>query len=404
MDDWPLEVPLVPFGEYQWKRLCGMYQNVESGFGSVPELPLAPQFNGAAACGYELTVIVPTYNECDNAPKLIRRLRTLLAGIRWNVIFVDDNSPDGTAQTIKSVAAICPEIQCIRRVNRRGLAGAVTEGVLASAAPYVAVMDADLQHDERLLTRMLEVMRSGEADLVVASRFLNNGQADGLSPMRKKISRFANRFANKLLGTSLSDPMSGFFMVKREQFDAVSAKLSDEGFKVLLDLITASPAPLRIAELPFEFAPRGAGESKLDLKVALDFLGLIVSRRSDGLLSPRFLLFSLVGVSGMLVHLAFLKLFMVAGFVAANLAAAIAAMTSNYIINNIVTYRDRRKSGIAFLTGYARFCAVCTLGLVVNMAVATSLFNLGIDWWLAGMTGALMAGVWNYTTASRAVW
>ncbi|MBL4538449.1 MAG: glycosyltransferase family 2 protein [Oceanicaulis sp.] len=354
--------------------------------------------------GYEVSVVIPTYNESENISVLLERLAHRLKGVRWNVIFVDDNSPDGTAGKIKELAARRAEIQCIRRVKRRGLAGAVIEGVLASAATYVAVMDADLQHDEALLDAMYALLKTGKADVVVASRFLDGIEPAGLSVWRLRASKTANQIVNFILGTRLTDPMSGFFMTRRDLFEAVSDELSTDGFKILIDFIAAAPGPLKVAELPFRFAERYRGESKLDLKTAFDLGGLLMSRLTNSRLSPRFFLFSMVGMSGVLVHLVSMRFLLAAGFAMANFLAAITAMTSNYVINNSLTYRDRHKKGAEFIWGLMQFYGICALGLVANMAVATTVFHLGAPWWGAAIAGSAMGGVWNYATASRVVW
>tara|TARA_R110002073_G_scaffold4321_5_gene28554 strand:+ start:19556 stop:20707 length:1152 start_codon:yes stop_codon:yes gene_type:complete len=354
--------------------------------------------------GYVLTVIVPTFNEVGNIEALLENLSASIGEVPWNIIFVDDDSPDGTAAKVKQIALAQPNVTCIRRLNRRGLAGAVIEGVMASSAPFFAVMDGDLQHDAKLLPVMLDVLTSDGADLVVASRFLGSNDPVGLSTMRRGGSKLANALTNRALGTKLSDPMSGFFMTRRDLFDCVADRLSVNGFKILLDFVGASKPTLRITELPFEFAFRQSGESKLDAKVVIDFCGLLLSRLTRNVVPTRFFLFALVGVSGLLIHLTVLRVVLASGFAMANLVAGFSALTSNYTINNSLTYRDRRKTGIAWLWGYLRFGGVCAAGLIVNMAVGMIAYRWGLPWWLAGASGALMGGVWNYAMASRVVW
>jgi dolichol-phosphate mannosyltransferase len=358
---------------------------------------------------YSLTVVIPTFNERENAPILVARLREVLAGIQWQVIFVDDNSPDGTADAVKALAVTDPRILCLRRVGRRGLAGAVLEGALASHAPFVAVMDGDLQHDEALLPAMLARLRKGDTDLVIASRYLGAGSAaGGLSPTRRMGSRLAASLARLILKVDITDPVSGFFMIRRQLVDAVAPRLSTQGFKVLFDIIASQPSPPRIVELPYAFAQRRTGESKLGARVVVDYLGLVLTKISGNMIPPRALLYALVGTSGVLVHLAILRLGLGVGlaFVPAQIMAALIAMTTNFLINNTVTYRDRRLRGAALVTGYARFCALCGVGLIANVAVAdlahqhmpTSL------WWLAGAAGALFGAAWNYVSTALAVW
>jgi dolichol-phosphate mannosyltransferase len=355
----------------------------------------------------ELTVVIPTFNERDNITPLIQRLREALSGVEWQAIFVDDNSKDGTADVVKSIAAFDPRIACLHRLGRRGLAGAVLEGVMASAAPIIAVIDADLQHDETILPRMLDIIRADQADLVVGSRYLTqDGATRGLSPIRLAGSRFATWIARQVLRAEVSDPVSGFFMIRRSLVERVAPRLSNQGFKILFDIIASQPGPLRIAETPYAFAERQSGASKLDGRVVIEYLGLILSKLTQGVVPPRALLFGLVGSSGVIVHLAVLYFCQTLAltFVNAQVVAALTAMTSNYLINNQVTYRDRRLRGWRLLGGYLRFCALCGLGLVANVAIADLVHQWTPHWWVAGAAGALFGAVWNYVSTSLAVW
>jgi len=366
--------------------------------------PTAPAASSAAAL--ELTVVVPTFNERANVRKLIRLVEAALGQTRWQVIFVDDDSPDGTAAEVKAVAAVDPRVQCLHRVGRRGLAGAVIEGIMASAAPFVAVMDGDLQHDETLLPAMLDALRTGGADLAVGSRYCGGPGADAsaLGARREAGSRLANWLGRQVLKADLSDPMSGFFMVRRSVVEVVAQRLSTSGFKVLFDIVASHDRPLKIVELPYTFRAREAGDSKLDNGVVVQYLGLLVAKLSKDVISPRFLMFAMVGASGVVVHLAILRSLLHLGFSWAQTLAAIGAMTSNYLINNAVTYRDRRLKGLKLISGYIKFCVLCSVPLAANVAVATVVFERGPAWWVAGLAGAVVAAAWNYVTTSKAVW
>ena len=366
--------------------------------------PTAPAASSAAAL--ELTVVVPTFNERANVRKLIRLVEAALGQTRWQVIFVDDDSPDGTATEVKAVAAVDPRVQCLHRVGRRGLAGAVIEGIMASAAPFVAVMDGDLQHDETLLPAMLAALRTGGADLAVGSRYCGGPGADAsaLGARREAGSRLANWLGRQVLKADLTDPMSGFFMVRRSVVEVVAQRLSTSGFKVLFDIVASQDRPLKIVELPYTFRAREAGDSKLDNGVVVQYLGLLVAKLSKDVISPRFLMFAMVGASGVVVHLAILRSLLHLGFSWAQTLAAIGAMTSNYLINNAVTYRDRRLKGLKLISGYIKFCVLCSVPLAANVAVATVVFERGPAWWVAGLAGAVVAAAWNYVTTSKAVW
>ena len=365
-----------------------------------------PRARPETAAGVELTVVAPTFNESGNVARLVEKLDAALRGVAWEVIFVDDDSPDGTAALVKQIAASDPRVRCLRRVGRRGLAGAVIEGALASAAPYVAVIDADMQHDETLLPRMLNTLRAGDVDLVVGSRYLEAaGLATGLSPIRKLGSRAATALGRKALKADVSDPVSGFFMIRREKLDRVAARLQPSGFKVLFDIIASQPEPLRVKELPYAFQAREAGESKMGGRVALEYLGLVAAKLSGDLISPRMVFFGLVGLSGVAVHMAALWAGQLAlPFAYAQGAAAVTAMTSNYFVNNAVTYRDRRLQGWRLVGGYLRFCLLCAVGLAANVAVGAELHAHGLAWPLAGLAGAACGAVWNYVSTYLGVW
>lgn len=358
----------------------------------------------------ELSVIVPTYNEAANVPELVRRLHAALDGLAWEAVFVDDDSPDGTADLVKSIALHDPCVRCLHRVGRRGLAGACIEGILSSSAPLVAVMDADLQHDESLLPRMHTEIRAG-ADLVVGSRYVAGGSAGaGLTAVRGWGSQFATWLSRVMLKVHVSDPMSGFFMVRREPFERVADRLSPDGFKILLDFLATTDQPLRAKELPFTFRTRHAGESKLDASVTLEFLNLLFTRFTGGLVSVRFFLFLLVGASGLGVHLAAQKslLLLHCPFPVAQTAGSLVAMVSNFTLNNHITFRDRRLRGWKFLRGLLSFFGVCSVGLIGNVGVASWVNSphpsWQVAWWVSGTAGALMGALWNYAVSSLVTW
>jgi dolichol-phosphate mannosyltransferase len=354
----------------------------------------------------ELSVIIPTFNEAPNIPLVVARLTQALSGIRWEVIFVDDNSPDGTAAVARDLACLNGRVRCIRRIGRRGLAGACIEGLLASSASAIAVMDADLQHNETLLPRMLDDIRGG-ADLSIGTRFAEGAKIEtGLSHLRQWSSRLATETAKRVLGVRLSDPMSGFFMMRRSRFDAIAPKLSTQGFKLLLDIVASSPTSLTIVERPFEFRPRLHGQSKLDSLVVLEFLGLILAKLSGDWLSIRFVLFALVGTTGLFVHIWVLQRALSLGltFDWAQTTAAFAAMSSNFVLNNQLTYRDQRLRGWAVLRGLFTFYAVCSIGTIANVGVAHWFYGGHPSWWLAGTAGALMGVVFNYAASAVLTW
>lgn len=355
----------------------------------------------------QVSVVVPTFNERDNVTVLYRRLDATLAGIPWEVVFVDDNSPDGTWEVVRALARKDPRVRCIRRIGRRGLSGACIEGILASSAPYAAVMDADLQHDETQLPKMVGLLQGGEAELVVGSRYVEGGSADSFNKQRAGISAVATEVARRVLKVEVADPMSGFFMIRRDRFEQLAPQLSTQGFKILLDIVASAQGKLRTVEIPFTFGSRQHGESKLDSMVALDFLGLVLAKLTHDVVSLRFLLFAMVGGTGLVVHLATLFIaheIFNKPFAEAQAAGALVAMTSNFILNNFLTYRDQRLKGFAILRGLLLFYVVCGVGLLANVGVAFSVFEQEPIWWLAGLAGALMGVVWNYAMSGMFVW
>jgi dolichol-phosphate mannosyltransferase len=354
----------------------------------------------------ELTIVVPTFNEKVNIPLLVERLAQLLTSCDWEVIFVDDNSPDGTAAAARAIGANDSRVRCIRRIGRRGLAGACLEGMLASQARYVAVMDADLQHDEGLLVPMLEALRAGRADVAVASRYLYGGSAAGLSKQRSRVSRGSNTLVRLLLGIDLTDPMSGHFMIRRDALEAIAPSLSTQGFKILLDILATARGSLRTIELPSTFRERQHGESKLDSKIALDFAALVTAKLTNDAVSARFLLFCLVGLTGIAIHLSILSTLLIAdlSFGAAQAFATIGAIAWNFVLNNLFTYRDQRLTGWHFVTGLIRFQVICAIGAISNVGIATWIYDYDETWWIAGLGGALIGTVWNFVVSAALVW
>ncbi len=357
----------------------------------------------------ELTVVVPTYNEKDNIRPLVALLDEALAGIDWEVVFVDDDSPDGTAREVRALARERGNVRVLHRIGRRGLAGACIEGILSSVSPVVAVMDADLQHDERILPEMFRLMAEDpELDLVIGSRHVAGGTVGtGLSKVRKWGSDMATALARRLLKITASDPMSGFFMVRRESFNQVVTELQPQGFKILADMLSASRGRWKTKEVGYTFRERRHGESKMDTAVTLEFLGLLVSRLTGGLVPIRFVLFTLVGISGVAVQLGMVGLVMALSggpFWAAQTIGVFTAMTTNFLLNNMLTYRDRQLRGREFWRGLASFYVVCSIGALANVGVAGLLFKWFGTWPVASFAGAVVGALWNFMASALFTW
>lgn len=369
-----------------------------------------------------LSLIIPTYNEAENIQPLIERLTPLLTealtDTGWELIFVDDNSPDHTAQVIHQIAKKDRRIRCLRRRNKRGLASACIDGFLASHSPYLAVMDADLQHDEYLLPKMLQAMQEDSLDMAVASRFTAMGSTGALNSKRSHLSQLANAMS-RLCNTpdKLSDPMSGYFVFRRSRFEASFNQLYGEGFKILLDLLSSLPAQqgaslepqekIRIREFPYHMNARHSGTSKMEAHVALSYGLMLLNKLAKGKIPHAFLMFTMVGLSGLVIHLSTLLMLKHIGFehfTAAQSLATLTAMTSNFFLNNRITYREQRLHGKALLAGLLSFYCICSIGALINISFANFIDKMTGYWLLAGTVGAVVGAIWNYSMSANFTW
>jgi dolichol-phosphate mannosyltransferase len=355
----------------------------------------------------ELAVVVPTFKESANVEPLLKLLQTALQGVDYEVIFVDDDSPDQTAALIRNLARINPRVRVLQRIGRRGLSSACIEGMLATPARYIAVMDADLQHDERILPQMLQLLKRDELDLVIGSRNVEGGSMGQFARQRVLLSGLGARLSRMVCHCTLSDPMSGFFIVDRRFFEEVVHRLSALGFKILVDLVSSCRRPVRFGEVPYKFRSRQAGESKLDLNVGLEYISLLLDKLIGDVIPVRFVLFGFVGALGLVVHLATLGLLTFkggVGFVPAQAAATIVAMTFNFLLNNIVTFRDRRLRGWRIVPGLISYYIACSLGALANLSLAKLLITGGFPWYVAGACGMIVSSVWNYGVNTIFTW
>ncbi|MBK7766712.1 MAG: glycosyltransferase family 2 protein [Sulfuritalea sp.] len=356
----------------------------------------------------QLSIVVPTYNEAGNVIELRDRVAAALAGFDWEMIYVDDDSPDGTSATVRELAQRDSRVRCIQRIGRRGLSSACIEGMLASSAGVVAVIDADLQHDERLLPAMFDVLRGDDIDVVVGSRYAEGGSMAGWDRSRAATSRFATQLSRLVLKADLQDTMSGFFMVRREVVErCAKAGMSGVGFKILLDLFATSPTPLRCRELPYQFRDRFSGESKLDTMVAWEYFIMLLDHYLGRVVPIRFIAFSLVGLLGLAVHLLVLGMFFRGAgmsFLEAQASATMIAMTFNFVINNVLTYRDMRLRGWKLLRGWISFTLACSVGALANVGIASYLFDQRAYWVLSAVAGVVVGAVWNYAVTAVYTW
>jgi dolichol-phosphate mannosyltransferase len=357
--------------------------------------------------GAELSIVVPTFNERDNVAELVLRVSRVLGGGPWEIVFVDDDSPDGTADLIRELAQKNSRIRCLQRIGRRGLSSACIEGMLSSSAPYLAVIDGDLQHDEQLLPRMLEILKNEAVDIVVGSRYAPGGGIGDWDANRARISRIASRLSRVLVPADLCDPMSGFFMIRRSVLQSAAHDLSAIGFKILADLFASSKEELRFRELPYRFRNRHAGESKLDSVTAWDYLMLLIDKMTGQWVPVRFVAFCIVGALGVAVHFATLTLItrlLGATFIESQAAATLCAMTFNFALNNVLTYRDRQLRGWRWLRGWATFVLACSVGGFANIGAAKAVYDMHQGWATAAITGVLVGAVWNYAITTLWTW
>lgn len=354
-----------------------------------------------------LSVVVPTYNERENLAPLSAALAAALEGIDYELVIVDDDSPDGTAEAARAMAQRNPRIRVLQRIGRRGLASAAVEGLLSTSSPYMAVIDADLQHDERILPAMLRKLQDEHLDIVVGSRHVSGGSMGAFAGERVALSQAGRRMFESLWRIPVSDPMSGYFVLTREFFDEVSHSLSAVGFKILVDLLASADRPVRVGEVGYRFRDRAHGDSKLDIVVELEYLQLLVDKLTRGWVPATYILFGLVGAAGMVFNFvaaaALLRLGGLA-FLEAQAIGALMTIALNFFLNNLLTFRAWRMRGVGFLWGLALFYLVCSIALFAQLAVAASLQQLGLHWAPATMAGIVIGSVWNYVFAARLVW
>lgn len=355
----------------------------------------------------QLCVVVPTLNEAGNIKPLLERLGLALAGIEWEAIFVDDGSTDGTPELLTEIAQDDRRVRMIRRIGRRGLASAVVEGALASTTPIIAVIDADLQHDEKILPDLFRAIADEGNELAIGTRYAGNGSTGEWAEDRLKISRFATALASPIMKTRMSDPMSGLFAVRRDVLLEAAPRLSTVGYKILLDLVASHPRPLKLAEVGYTFGARQHGESKLDEMVVLEYVELLLDKAVGRFVPVKLVQFGAIGMLGVGVHLAllYLALNMVGTpFATAQSAAVIGAMTFNFALNNKFTYRDRQLKGWSWVGGLFSFYLVCSLGAVANVGIGSLVYEQLHGWWIAGIAGAIVGSVWNYVASSWLTW
>jgi dolichol-phosphate mannosyltransferase len=352
-----------------------------------------------------VSVVICTLNEHEAIGPVLRELDAHLRHIDYEAIVVDDSDDERTAQAVAAYAAGNPAVRLLRRRGGRGLASAAIAGWDSAHGRCLAIMDGDGQHDPALIARMLRCMHDSEAEVVVASRYLDAGDS-GLGRWRHALSRVGVRLSQALLGLGVADPMSGCFLMRRAWYRQVRPQLSGVGFKILVDVLASGRRRPYTMQVPTQLRRRRGGASKLDARVAAELAALLLEKRTRGWLPAQMSLFFAVGLSGMGVHLLSLGALLALGvaFWLAQLLAICAAMGWNFLCNNHLTFRDRRLSGMCLLRGMAMFYAACFGGAILSELIGSGLHALQVPWWGAGVAGALAAGGWNYYVAGRIAW
>jgi dolichol-phosphate mannosyltransferase len=352
-----------------------------------------------------LSVIICTLDEHEAIGGVLEEVRAELAGVPYEIIVVDDSANDLTAMVVKAHTRADPAVRLIRREGCGGLASAAIAGWDAARGRVLAIMDGDGQHDPKLIGRLLRRVEETNADIVVASRYLESAES-GLCGPRHLISRGGVMLSGLLLGLRLADPMSGCFLMRRDWYETVRPSLSGLGFKILVDVVASGRRRPIVEQIPTVLRARAGGESKLDLRVAVDLITLLVEKRTGGAISARMSQFLLVGATGLAAHMTVLSLagLSQAPFWAAQTLAILAAMSWNFVLNNSLTFRDRRLSGPALWRGLLSFYAACLGGALVSEAAGAGLAAAGAPWLVAGVAGAVLGAFWNYQAARRLTW
>lgn len=357
-----------------------------------------------------LSIVLPTYNERQNVGRILEELLPLQQRFDLEVLFVDDDSADGTADLIKQLAHGQSGVRLIRRVGRAGLASAIKEGILDATGDVIVVMDCDGQHEPAAVEAAVTALLSTGSDLVVGSRFHPDAAIHGLSVKRTRNSTWANTIARFSLPgyRRLTDYMSGFFALRPDAALRFVRRVDVNGFKFLYELLSISRGSLRVSEIPLRFQARVAGDSKLDLAIVWDLGVSILHTLLLRSIPRRAISFALVGLSGVAVQMLVVQALMGGTGLAFKQAlpiAVVVAASSNYLINNALTFRFQRQQGTALLKGLLKFLLVASLPVLANVGVASSFYNLvSRNTFLAQLAGILVVFVWNYAASSRFVW
>lgn len=353
-----------------------------------------------------LSLIIPTYNESKNIPILLEKIANCLSEVSKEVILVDDNSPDHTWEIARSLSHKYPWLRVIRRMTERGLSSAVLAGFEVAEGEILAVMDSDLQHDETALLGFLSAFQNG-ADIVVGSRKAPGGGVEDWNVVRKFVSWVATILAKITLPRSVSDPMSGFFALKREIYANYKHQINPRGFKILLEFL-ARTKNCKIIEVGYTFKGRIHGESKLSRKVIFEYILALYDLSIGQYIPSQFIKYGIIGLSGLLIatYVIFIcqYFFLLPKSISIAISIEISILT-NFILNNYWTFRTNKLQGIWKISrGLVTFHAICLGGALINQAIALKMLGFGIDVYLSNAFGYFIAAIWNYIINVNITW
>jgi dolichol-phosphate mannosyltransferase len=353
-----------------------------------------------------LSIICPTLNERDNVAVIYQHIDRIVT-CEWELIFVDDNSSDGTRLEIEQLSRRDRRVRLINRVGRKGLASAASEGFLCAVYDHCVLIDADLQHDINNINVMAEEVAQSGNDLVISSRFKVN-QTLGLSSARTRLSIVGNGMIDLILRRQLTDPLSGCFLIRRERYLALHPSLILSGFKILFDILSCPDGrQLTVSEIPIKFLNRHSGESKLRKTVMLEFMGTYVTRMVERVIPLSFIKFSMIGALGVLLHYLILSFFLkLSGFdfAVSQLVTSYLVMVSNFLLNNRYTFSANRLFGGQLVFGLMKFMFFCSFGALISLSFAFYLKDTGLSPVAAGVLGTVAGSLWNFVLNSLYTW
>jgi dolichol-phosphate mannosyltransferase len=391
-------------------RLSNLIPAPEGSLAVGPALPA-----DASAPAPVLSVVIPTYNEALNVEELVRRLSQALEpalGSDYELIVVDDDSPDRTWELAQRLALDYPRLRVMRRSNERGLASAVIRGWQVARGAFLCVIDADLQHPPDVVVELYKLMARG-ADMAVASRHVLGGGVSDWSIMRRIVSRAAQLIGLVVLPGvvgRVSDPMSGYFMIRRSAIEGVA--LSPLGYKILIEVLARGRVPW-IGEVPYVFHERTQGGSKATAGVYLDYLRHLVRLRASGSPFNRFVRFALVGLSGVIVDMGLLFLLsdpttLGWGLTRSKLIAAETAIVNNFLWNDAWTFGDVSAHQRGFkqrLRRFGKFQLICLAGVALNTILLNLQFNLlHMNRYVANAVAIAIVTGWNFWLNLKLSW